>query len=79
LESPLSGQSIGQAAEQLADAWHLNFLAGHLLATMELPPILEEILAAVASLKGAELGVVRRFDRDRGELEMVVSLGMPPA
>ena len=46
---------------------------------MALPPILEEILSAVASLEGVELGVVRLFDRDRGELETVVSLGMPLA
>jgi hypothetical protein len=46
---------------------------------MEPPPIMEEILSAVASLERAELGVVRLFDRDRGELETVVSLGMPPA
>ena len=66
-------------AENLADVWHLYLLGGHLLATLDLAPVLEEILAAVTSLQGAELGAIRILDRDRGELETVVSLGLPPA
>ena len=66
-------------AEHLADVWHLYLLGGHLLTTLDLVPVLEEILAAVTSIQGAELGAIRLLDRDRGELEAVVSLGLPPA
>ena len=66
-------------AEHLADVLHLHLLSGHLLATLDLAPVLEEILAAVTSLQGAELGAILLLDRDRGELETVVSLGLPAA
>ncbi len=49
-------------AENLADVWHLYLLGGHLLATLDLAPILEEVLAAVTSLQGAELGAIRILD-----------------
>jgi PAS domain S-box-containing protein len=65
-------------AENLADVWHLYLLGGRLLATLELAPVLEEILSAVASIQGAEMGTLRLLDRDRGVLESVVSLGVPP-
>jgi PAS domain S-box-containing protein len=65
-------------AENLADVWHLYLLGGQLLTTIELGPVLEEILAAVASLQGAEMAVLRLLNRDREELEAVVSLGLPP-
>jgi PAS domain S-box-containing protein len=66
-------------AEHLADVWHLYLLGGQLLASLDLAPVLEEILAAVASLQGAEMATLRLLDRDRDELESVVSLGLPPA
>ena len=66
-------------AENLSDVWHLYLLGGQLLATLDLAPVLEEILSAVASIQGAEMGAIRLLDRDRGELEIVVSLGVPPA
>jgi PAS domain S-box-containing protein len=65
-------------AEHLSDVWHLYLLGGQLLATLELGPVLEEILSAVAAIQGAELAALRLLDRDRGELETVVSLGLPP-
>ncbi len=66
-------------AEHLADVLHLHLLSGHLLAKLDLAPVLEEILAAVTSLQGAELGAILLLDRDRDELETVVSLGLPAA
>jgi PAS domain S-box-containing protein len=66
-------------AEHLSDVWHLYLLGGQLLATLELAPVLEEILSAVTSLQGAEMGAIRILDRERDELEAVVSLGLPPA
>ena len=39
-------------------------------------PVLEEILAATASLLGAEMAAIRLLDRDRDELDTVVSLGL---
>ena len=43
-------------AEHLADVRHLYLLGGHLLTTLDLAPVLEEILAAVTSIQGAEMG-----------------------
>jgi PAS domain S-box-containing protein len=64
-------------AEHLADVWHLYLLAGPLLASLELAPKLEEILTSTAALLGAEMGTIRLLDRDRDELEAVVSLNLP--
>ncbi len=63
-------------AEHLADVWHLNLLGGQLLGSLEMAPVLEEILAATASLLGAEMAAIRLLDRDRDELDTVVSLGL---
>jgi len=67
-----------ELSNHLADVWHLHILEGRLLATMELVPLLEEVLAAVTALQSAEMGVVRLFDDARGELEAVVGKGLPP-
>lgn len=64
-------------AEHLADVWHLYLLGGQLLATVELGPVLEEILASVTALHGADLGLIRLLDPDRQELEATVSQGLP--
>jgi PAS domain S-box-containing protein len=66
-------------AEHLADVWHLYLLGGQLLASLEVAPVLEEVLAAVAALQGAEMAAIRLLDRDRDELEIVVNLGLSPA
>jgi hypothetical protein len=65
-------------AQRLSDVSHLYSLEGQLFATIDLVPILEEVLAAATSLLGAELGAIRLFDRGRGALETVVSLGLSP-
>lgn len=65
-------------AEHLSDVWHLYLLGGQLLATLDLGAVLEEILSAVASLLGAEMGAIRLLDRDSEQLEVVVSLGLRP-
>ncbi len=64
-------------AEHLADVWHLYLLGGQLLATVELGPVLEEILASVTSLHGADLGLIRLLDPESRELEATVSQGLP--
>src|SRR5262249_46596925 len=66
-------------AECLADVSQLYRLEGPLLTTIDLVPILEEVLAAVMSLLGAEVGVVRLLDRDGNDLDTVVSLGLSSA
>jgi PAS domain S-box-containing protein len=68
-----------QLAEHLTDVWHLYLLGGHLFATPEFEPILEEVLSAVTSLQGAELGAIRLWNADRNELETVVNQGLPAA
>ncbi len=65
-------------AEHLADVWHLYLLGGQLLATIELAPVLEEILVSVTALHGAEMGIIRLLDRDRRELDVAVSQGIAP-
>jgi PAS domain S-box-containing protein len=66
-------------AERLSDVSRLYSLEGQLLATIDLVPILEEVLAAATSLVGAELGAIRLFDRGHNTLESVVTLGLSPA
>jgi PAS domain S-box-containing protein len=66
-------------AECLADVSQLYKLEGQLLTTIDLVPILEEVLAAVTSLLGAEIGEVRLHDRESNEFDTVVSLGLSPA
>ncbi len=78
VERPLSTDRC-KLAECLADVSHLCGLGGQLLTTLDLVPILEEVLAAVAALLGAELGAIRLLDRDRNDLNTVVSLGLSPA
>ncbi|MHB1560862.1 MAG: PAS domain-containing sensor histidine kinase [Isosphaeraceae bacterium] len=63
-------------AEHLADVWHLYLLGGQLLATVELGPVLEEILASVTALHGADLGLIRLLDPESRELEAAVSQGL---
>ncbi len=65
-------------AEHLADAWHLHLLGGQLLATIELGPIYEEILASTAAVQGAELALLHRHDAETGALEVVAAMGLPP-
>ncbi len=66
-------------AEGLDDMSYLHELSTRLSATLELEPMLEEVLAAVMSVQGAEMGLVRLVDRERGDLEIVASVGLPEA
>ena len=66
-------------AEGLDDMSYLHELSTRLSATLELEPMLEEVLAAVMAVQGAEMGLVRLLDRERGDLEIVASVGLPEA
>ncbi|MEJ7640460.1 MAG: PAS domain-containing protein, partial [Singulisphaera sp.] len=66
-------------AEGLDDMSYLHELSTRLSATLELEPMLEEVLAAVMAVQGAEMGLVRLVDRERGDLEIVASVGLPGA
>ena len=63
--------------EQLADITYLHELSRRLWVTLELEPLLEEILAVATAIEGAEMGLVRLYDPRRGELETVASVGLP--
>lgn len=68
-----------ELSARLEDLDHLHTLSGRLSATLELQPILEEVLAGVMSVQGALKGVIRLLDRDRGELVLAVATGFPEA
>jgi PAS domain S-box-containing protein len=67
-----------ELAERLADAAYLDELTGRLSGPPEPAGVAEEILGAVISTLGAEMGVVRLRDPDRGELETIASVGLGP-
>ena len=64
-----------ELAERLSELSYLHELSTRLSATLELEPTLEEVLAAVMGVLGAELGVLRLLDPDRGELCVAASAG----
>jgi PAS domain S-box-containing protein len=66
-----------QLTEQLDEMTELRELSQRLLVTLELPPLLEEILAATAAIQGAEIGMVRLYDPARRDLRIVASMGLP--
>ena len=63
--------------DQVADLTHLHDLSHRLWGTLELGPLLEEILAAATAILGAEIGMVRLYDPIQDRLEIVASVGLP--
>jgi PAS domain S-box-containing protein len=66
-----------ELTDQLADLTKLLQLSGRLSASLELQPVLEEVLAAVVELQNAEMGVLRLYDPEREDLWIAASMGMP--
>ena len=66
-------------AERLDDMNHLNRLSLDLSAATGYEAILGEILGAVLGVFGAEMGMLRLLDRDRGKLSIEASEGLPEA
>ncbi len=67
-----------ELADRLADAAYLDELAGRLSGLLGPAGVADEVLAAVTSTVGAEMGVVRLRDLERGDLETVASAGLAP-
>ncbi|HEY2156484.1 MAG TPA: ATP-binding protein, partial [Isosphaeraceae bacterium] len=67
-----------ELADRLADAAYLDELTGRLSVPVEPAGVAEEILGAVTATLGAEMGVIRIRDPERGELEAVASAGLGP-
>jgi PAS domain S-box-containing protein len=64
-----------ELATQLADLRRLHEMSLHLSTTLELRPILEEILRTAAAIKGTDLGLLSLCDADQNELRIGASLG----
>lgn len=66
-----------QLAEQLQDLTLLHELSQRLWTTLDLEPLLTEIVSAIASIQGAEIGLARLYDPIRRDLRIVASVGLP--
>jgi PAS domain S-box-containing protein len=66
-----------ELSARLEDISYLHAIGERLGATLELPPVLEEILAGAMSIQGALKGMIRLHDRERGELVLASSAGLP--
>jgi signal transduction histidine kinase/DNA-binding response OmpR family regulator len=67
-----------ELAVQLADMTRLHALSERLSNSLELPSVLEEVLAAVTGLQGTGAGVLMLHDDERGELTTSASIGLTP-
>ncbi len=67
-----------ELADRLADVAYLDELTDRLFVPVEPAGVAAEILGAVTATVGAEMGVVRLHDAERGELETVASAGLGP-
>src|SRR5262249_35306593 len=65
-----------ELALQLADMTHLHRLSARLSATLDLPAVLQEVLAAVTRLQRTEQGLLLLYDRDRGDLTPGLAVGL---
>jgi PAS domain S-box-containing protein len=63
----------------LADVSYLHEMATRLSGSLELEPLLEEILAVVARFVGAERGALLLYDGGSDELALVASIGLTEA
>ncbi|MFN2545446.1 MAG: SpoIIE family protein phosphatase [Actinomycetota bacterium] len=68
-----------ELANQLEDLTRLLQLSGNLSGSLELQPVLDEVLRAVIGLQEADAGVLRLYDPERGDLEAVASEGVSPS
>ncbi len=64
-----------ELAAQLADMTRLHALGARLSNSLELPSVLEEVLAAVTGLQGTDRGVLMLFDRERGAMRTAAAVG----
>src|SRR5207253_10428342 len=62
---------------QIADLTKLLQLSGRLSASLELQPVLDEVLDAVVQLQNADMGVLRLYDAERDELYAAAVVGLP--
>ena len=67
-----------ELAAQLADMTRLHSLGSRLSNSIELPRVLDEVLAAVTGLQGTGLGVVMLMDTDRDAMVTAASVGFTP-
>ena len=73
-EQELSGIK-DELAVQLADMTQLHALSARLSNSLELPTVLEQVLAAVTSLQGTDRGVLMLYDRDLDLMSTAASVG----
>jgi signal transduction histidine kinase/DNA-binding response OmpR family regulator len=64
-----------ELASQLADMTRLHALGARLANSLELPKVLEEVLAAVTGLQGTERGVLMLQDHGRDAMVTAASVG----
>jgi PAS domain S-box-containing protein len=64
-----------ELTRQLDDLTYLHAMSTRLSPLMELGPLLDEILAVVAALQGAEMGLIRLYDLSAQGLRVVASIG----
>ncbi|SIN77987.1 GAF domain-containing protein [Singulisphaera sp. GP187] len=64
-----------ELAVQLADMTQLHALSARLSNSLELPAVLEQVLAAVTSLQGTDRGVLMLYDRDLDLMSTAASVG----
>ena len=67
-----------ELAAQLADMTRLHALGARLSNSLELPAVLEEVLAAVTGLQGADRGVLMLSDREREAMVAAAAVGFAP-
>ncbi len=65
-----------ELAVQLADMTRLHEWSARLATSLELQPVLEEVLGAVTAIEGSDQGVLMLFDREAEELYTAASRGL---
>jgi PAS domain S-box-containing protein len=65
-----------ELTDQLEDLTKVLQLSGRLSSSLELQPVLEEVLTSVISLQGADTGVLRLYEPETDELVVVASVGV---
>jgi signal transduction histidine kinase/response regulator RpfG family c-di-GMP phosphodiesterase len=66
-----------ELAAQLADMTRLHQLSARLSRTLDVPEVLQEVIAAVAELRCTEQGLLLLHDRERNDLGVAASIGLP--
>jgi PAS domain S-box-containing protein len=65
-----------ELTDQLEDATKLLQLSGRLSVSLDLQSVLDEVLASVVALQGADTGVLRLHEPETDELVVAASLGV---